>query len=130
MNEMQMKSLDDISLARVLERETDDLLLSKDPAVVQKGLKAKELLKGKKLEGAAKLVMEAQAEDKPVPLVEVLATKGGLGSRAAARRLVAQSAVRIDGKVARNADADTRGVESIKVKRGDVWTEIQTVDPA
>ena len=108
--------IDDLAVRRKLEIAIDNVLLSKDPEVLKHAVRAKDLLKEKKLEAAVAEVTKAEELARPLKLIDYLVTpEGGLKSRAEARRLIESSGVRVDGVVAKSADLNVRHATRIEV---------------
>lgn len=107
--------MDDLANRRRLERDADDLLKSSNPEVVAFGQQAHDAIKKMKWGDADQFVRKGQALNKPLTLLEFLATTGGVASKAAARRLVDAGGVLVDEKRAKSVDVDISGATSIKV---------------
>ena len=87
-----------------LERRIDDLLKAKNSDVQILALKAKEELKAKHWDKVEPLVAEAEAiwvNVRPRRVVDLLVGRGDASSPAAARRLIQQGRVLVNGVVLR-----------------------------
>lgn len=108
--------LDDYALTRKLEVEIDELRESRDPAILALANEATTAIKKKQLLEAANLVREGQARVRPLTLGRHLVDAQHVQSMSQARRYVAQGAIMVDGKRAKDVSQDVKHATSITVR--------------